>query len=84
MDHQPSALQEAADNGIDLSLHGHTHRGQMAPNHWITRRIFELDWGYLRKGNLHAFVSSGYGSWGPPIRIGSRSEILDITIRFVS
>jgi predicted MPP superfamily phosphohydrolase len=82
MDHQPSAISEAADNGIDLSLHGHTHRGQMAPNHFLTRRLFELDWGYLRKGNLHAIVSSGYGTWGPPIRTGSRSEILNITVNF--
>ncbi|MFC0328929.1 metallophosphoesterase [Paenibacillus sepulcri] len=82
LDHQPSSIGEAADSGIDVSLHGHTHRGQMAPNHLLTRRIFELDWGYLHKGRLHAIVSSGYGTWGPPIRIGSRSEILDITISF--
>ncbi|GGD54126.1 metallophosphoesterase [Paenibacillus nasutitermitis] len=82
LDHQPSSIAEAADNGIDVSLHGHTHRGQMAPNHLLTRRIFELDWGYLQKGKLHAIVSSGYGTWGPPIRIGSRSEIVDITISF--
>ncbi|NBD25847.1 metallophosphoesterase [Paenibacillus sp. T1] len=82
MDHQPSAIREIAGAGVDLSLHGHTHRGQMAPNHWITRRIFELDWGYKQFGSLHAFVSSGFGTWGPPIRIGSRSEILFITVRF--
>ncbi|BBH19078.1 phosphoesterase [Paenibacillus baekrokdamisoli] len=82
MDHQPSALNEAADSGIDISLSGHTHRGQMAPSHFITRRIFELDWGYMRKGMMHVIVSSGYGTWGPPIRIGSRSEIIDITVHF--
>ncbi|WP_219838039.1 metallophosphoesterase [Paenibacillus sp. R14(2021)] len=82
LDHQPGALREIAEAGIDLSLHGHTHRGQMAPNHLVTKRIFELDWGYLRKGSLHAIVSSGYGTWGPPIRIGSRSEILSIIVRF--
>lgn len=82
MDHQPYHLDQSAALGIDLSLSGHTHRGQMAPNHWITRRLFELDWGYLRKGNLHAIVSSGYGTWGPPIRLGSRSEILEIVVHF--
>ena len=82
MDHQPSAILEIADAGVDVSLHGHTHRGQMAPNHWITRRLFELDWGYKQFGELHAFVSSGFGTWGPPIRLGSRSEILCITVRF--
>jgi predicted MPP superfamily phosphohydrolase len=83
MDHQPHhRLDEAAASGIDLLMSGHTHRGQMAPNHMITRRIFELDWGYARKGTMHAIVSSGFGTWGPPIRIGSRSEIVEITITF--
>ncbi|REK74580.1 metallophosphoesterase [Paenibacillus paeoniae] len=82
LDHQPSDLAAAADNGIDLSLSGHTHRGQLAPNHLITRRMFELDWGYLRKGGLHAIVSSGFGFWGPPLRIGSRSEVLRIDVEF--
>lgn len=82
MDHQPSAILELAEAGVDLSLHGHTHRGQMAPNHFITRRIFPLDWGYKRFGKLHAIVSSGFGTWGPPFRIGSRSELISVKVRF--
>ncbi|SDX38669.1 metallophosphoesterase [Paenibacillus sp. CF384] len=85
MDHQPSSIGDLAKTGVvDLSVHGHTHRGQMAPNHLVTRRIFELDYGYLLKDQLHAFVSSGFGTWGPPIRIGSRSEILSIKVNFES
>ncbi|CAG7651451.1 hypothetical protein PAESOLCIP111_06316 [Paenibacillus solanacearum] len=82
MDHQPYHLDQAAATGIDVMLSGHTHRGQMAPNHWITGRLFELDWGYLQKGGLHAIVSSGFGTWGPPIRIGSRSEIIELIVHF--
>ncbi|WP_438444556.1 metallophosphoesterase [Gorillibacterium sp. sgz5001074] len=82
LDHQPYGLGDAAEAGVDLMLSGHTHRGQMAPNHLITRRLFELDWGYLRKGAMHAVVSSGYGFWGPPIRLGSRSEVIDIRLTF--
>ncbi len=82
MDHQPADLKEAQESGVDLIVSGHTHRGQMAPNHLITKRLFELDWGYLKKGQLHAFVSSGFGFWGPPLRIGSRSEVLEIVIEF--
>lgn len=82
MDHQPSELKQAQENGVDVLLSGHTHRGQMAPNHLITKRMFELDWGYLKKEQLHAFVSSGFGFWGPPLRLGSRSEILQIDIIF--
>jgi predicted MPP superfamily phosphohydrolase len=83
MDHQPYHLDKSAASGIDLQLSGHTHRGQMAPIHWITKRLYELDWGYLQKGAMHTIVSSGYGSWGPPIRLGSRSEIIDIKLQFI-
>ncbi|WP_445493200.1 metallophosphoesterase [Niallia sp. 03133] len=83
MDHQPAELTEAMNEGIDLIVSGHTHRGQMAPNHFITRRVFELDWGYLKKNQLHAIVSSGFGFWGPPIRLGSRSEIVYIDIQLI-
>ncbi|MOA56893.1 putative metallophosphoesterase [compost metagenome] len=84
LDHQPSDLASAAEQGIDISVSGHTHRGQMMPNHLITKRLFELDWGYLRKGGLHAIVSSGFGTWGPPIRIGSRSEVVQIEVEFAN
>ncbi|MCA0755528.1 metallophosphoesterase [Paenibacillus sp. N4] len=84
LDHQPSDIAKAAENGIDISVSGHTHRGQMMPNHLITRRLFELDWGYLKKGGLHAVVSSGFGTWGPPVRIGSRSEVVQIDVEFGS
>jgi uncharacterized protein len=83
LDHQPSDIAKAAENGIDISVSGHTHRGQMMPNHLITRKLFELDWGYLKKGALHAIVSSGFGTWGPPVRIGSRSEVIQIEVDFV-
>ncbi|NRD79433.1 metallophosphoesterase [Bacillus sp. BRMEA1] len=82
MDHQPAELTLAERSGVDLLLSGHTHRGQMAPNHLITKRMFELDWGYLKKNQLHAIVSSGFGFWGPPLRIGSRSEVIQIDITF--
>lgn len=83
MDHQPAELEEAMNDGIDVIVSGHTHRGQMAPNHLITKRVFELDWGYKKKKQLHAIVSSGYGFWGPPIRIGSRSEIIYVKVTFI-
>lgn len=82
MDHQPYAFDKAAGAGADLLLCGHTHRGQFAPNHWITRRLFELDWGYMKKDSMHVVVSSGFGTWGPPIRLVSRSEIVQIVIQF--
>lgn len=80
--HEPSNLQEVDQAGIDLQFSGHTHLGQLFPNNYITRAVYEKDWGYLRKNNLQIIVSSGYGTWGPPIRIGNRPEIVDVIVRF--
>lgn len=82
LDHQPYDLDIAKNNGVDLMVSGHTHRGQIAPAHLITRAIYENDWGHLQKESFHSVVTSGYGFWGPPIRIGSRSEIVVINVRF--
>lgn len=82
LDHQPFHLDETAKAGVDLQLSGHTHNGQMWPLNYITSRIYELSYGYLKKGNSHFIVSSGYGLWGPRVRSGSRSEVLLINIKF--
>jgi uncharacterized protein len=82
MDHQPKELEITEKEAVDLQVSGHTHRGQFFPNNLITSKIFEIDYGYLKKGNLNTIVSSGFGTWGPPIRIGSRSEIVEISINF--
>lgn len=82
LDHQPYDLDIAANNGVDLMVSGHTHRGQIAPGHLLTRALYENDWGHLQKGSFHSVVTSGYGFWGPPIRIGSRSEIVQINVAF--
>jgi hypothetical protein len=83
MDHQPFHLEEGQQQGVDLQVSGHTHRGQLFPNNWITQRVFEVDWGYLRKGNYQVIVSSGFGTWGPPIRIGNTPEVVDIKLHFI-
>lgn len=82
LDHQPFHLDETAKFGIDLQLSGHTHNGQMWPLNYLTEKIYELSYGYLKKGNSQFIVSSGYGLWGPRVRSGSRSEVLLITIEF--
>ena len=82
LDHQPFHLDESARSGVDLQLSGHTHNGQMWPLNHITSKIYELSYGYLRKGNSQFIVSSGYGLWGPRVRSGSRSEVLLINITF--
>jgi predicted MPP superfamily phosphohydrolase len=84
LDHQPFNLEEAEKNGVDLQLSGHTHNGQFWPLNYITRKMYELSYGYLRKGNTQFIVSSGFGLWGPRVRSGSRSEIIVINIDFAA
>lgn len=80
MDHQPNNLMEAASNQVDLQVSGHTHNGQMWPFNYITGAMFEISKGYGKIQNTHYYVSSGYGTWGPPIRTNSRSEIVVLEI----
>jgi len=75
-------LDEAARNGIDLQLSGHTHKGQLWPLNYLINSIFEVGYGYKKKGNTHIIVSSGFGLWGPRVRTSGRSEILQIDIEF--
>ena len=82
LDHTPFQLEEAMENGVDLQLSGHTHNGQMFPINLITSKIYELSQGYKKKGKTQYYVSSGVGTWGPPVRTGSRSEIVNIKIKF--
>ncbi|MBZ5552732.1 MAG: metallophosphoesterase [Acidobacteriia bacterium] len=82
MDHQPFRLNEAVDQGVDLQISGHTHHGQLWPVNYIIQALFELGWGYRKIGNTHVYVSSGLGTWGPPVRIGNRPEIVNIRLHF--
>lgn len=82
MDHQPFGLNEAEENGVDLQLSGHTHHGQLWPANYITEMIYEVSWGYKKKGNTNIYVSSGFGGWGPPIRTGNSPEIVNIKLDF--
>jgi predicted MPP superfamily phosphohydrolase len=83
LDHTPFQLEEAMENGVDLQLSGHTHHGQMFPINLITSKIYELSQGYKKKGRTQYYVSSGVGTWGPPVRTGSRSEIVNLKIKFI-
>jgi len=82
LDHQPMNLDEAGEAGVDLQLSGHTHNGQIFPVGLINRWVFELNWGYLRKGDTHYYVTSGVGTWGPPVRTGSSAEVVRIRLSF--
>jgi predicted MPP superfamily phosphohydrolase len=82
MDHQHFGLKEAVEEGIDLQISGHTHNGQLWPLNYIVEAIYELPWGYKKMADTHFYVSNGLGTWGPPMRIGNRPEIVLINLAF--
>lgn len=69
------------ENKTFLQVSGHTHKGQMFPGRLFTKKMFKVDYGHEKIEDTNIIVSSGYGTWGPPIRIGSQSEIVLIKIR---
>jgi len=82
MNHQPFNLEEAVQNKVDLHLSGHTHDGQLWPFHYLTKAIFELSWGLMKKGDTNVYVSCGYGTWGPSVRLGNRPEVVVFNVKF--
>jgi predicted MPP superfamily phosphohydrolase len=82
LDHQPFDLDDKEKAGIDLTLSGHTHHGQIWPLNYLTKAIYEVSWGYKQKGKMHVYVSSGVGGWGPPVRLGNRPEIVLLKLKF--
>ena len=77
LNHAPIRLPIVEQAGISLQLSGHTHGGQFLPFTWITRSVFgRFTSGLNRFGALQVFTSTGAGTWGPPMRVGTRPEIV--------
>jgi len=80
LDHQPYHLEAAEQCGADLQLSGHTHHGQVWPLNWVTRAMYECDYGQWHRGATDYYISSGIGIWGGKFRIGTSSEYAVIHI----
>jgi uncharacterized protein len=77
LNHQPSHLSIPDEFGVSLQLSGHTHNGQFWPWSLLVSRIFgRFAYGLNRFGDLQVITSSGVGTWGPPMRVATRSEIV--------
>lgn len=75
--HEPDNLPIAEAAGITLGFFGHTHQGQIFPLNIITRQLYNgYDYGLKQHGAMQVYTSSGVGTWGPPLRIGTKSEIV--------
>jgi predicted MPP superfamily phosphohydrolase len=82
LEHRPTDLENVSQSGADILLSGHTHNGQLFPVNFITKRHYELSWGYKLKDRTHVFVTSGIQVWGPPVRTVGDSEILIVNVSF--
>lgn len=78
--HSPDGIKYANEYGIDLYLAGHTHAGQLFPVKYIANLIFQYNKGLHDYNGTKIFVSQGAGTFGPPMRVGTKSEITVINL----
>ena len=77
LDHNPKRYQEVMSES-DLQLSGHTHAGQAFPLSLATAPLYDNDYGLLLKNDFSLIVTSGYGSWGFPVRFMTQCEFVMI------
>lgn len=81
MNHQPTGIETANEKNIDLMLSGHTHNGQIFPFNYLVKTRYEYIKGLYNYNGTNLFVSTGTGTWGPKMRLGSNSELVIITLK---
>lgn len=80
LNHVPNLLGIAEKAGVSLQLSGHTHGGQVFPFTWFAHRVFrQYTYGLSHFGRMQVLTSSGAGTWGPPMRVGTSPEVVLIT-----
>ena len=78
--HEPKDVDIAQEAGISLQISGHTHKAQLWPLGYIAQLIYRnFSYGLKRFKDMAIYVSSGTGTWGPPMRVGTDSEIVLFT-----
>ncbi len=80
LDHRPDDVLAHTKLPIDVQVSGHVHNGQIFPANLLVRFLNRLHYGYEKIANGHFFVTSGYGFWGVPFRLGSQSEVWIIDV----
>lgn len=79
--HTPMLFKEAAKNGVDLMLSGHTHKGQIFPFNFLVRLATPYIYGQFKDGKSNLIVTSGTFFWGPPMRFLTNNEIVIINLQ---
>jgi hypothetical protein len=80
--HEPANLDVAAEAGVTAAFFGHTHNGQIFPLGLLAKRMYHgFVYGLKKLGTMYVYVSSGVGTWGPPLRLGTKSEIVQVSFK---
>ena len=82
LEHEPKQFQALKDAGADVALAGHTHAGQVFPGNLVVPFFNENAWGYAKLHGLHTVVTAGVGYYGPPMRVGTDSEVSVVNLKF--
>lgn len=81
LSHSPLLVREAAARGARLMLSGHTHGGQLWPFVYLSAIPYPFQAGRYEVDGMTLVVSRGTGTWGPPMRLFRRSEIVEVVLR---
>ena len=81
LQHEPIEFKSLAENGADLVLCGHTHDGQIFPGNLIVPFFNENGYGVKELYGATTVVTAGVGYYGPPIRLGTDSEVTLLNIK---
>lgn len=81
LDHRPTEIHKHEKLPIDVQVSGHVHNGQVFPANFVVKFLNRVSYGYEQLGMGHYFVTSGYGFWGVPFRLGSQSEVWIIDVQ---
>ncbi len=82
LEHEPKEFKALKEAGADVALCGHTHAGQMFPGNLVVPFFNENAWGYARVHDLETVVTAGVGYYGPPMRVGTDSEVSVVNLKF--
>ena len=75
--HEPNHILTAKEAGINLQISGHTHKAQQWPFEYLARLVYgRFTYGLQQFDSLQTYTSSGTGTWGPPVRVGTDAEIV--------
>lgn len=82
--HNPALWPALAERGVDLTLSGHTHHGQLSIPWlgWSLASVFlEHAMGAHRQGGSQLYINPGTNYWGIPFRVGALPEVTMLTLR---